>query len=121
MHSDLTCCVSIDALLLVMLALRLLIGSNLRNENGEYVGVAPMSVGRKERTNGILVFLILSATKAGIFYLTFVEPNAHAGRPVPWEMGLRWVLTSLFMGMLYIVIAAVYITKMYKPDSQTPP
>ena len=117
MHSETFCCLFIDVLFLAGLLLRTMHASNRRDEEGRYIGRAPRREGRKEIQNGVLAFLVLATTYASLFYFIHVAPNEHTGLPVSWDDGFRCVLSSLLMGMLYLVLGTVILVKMYKPDS----
>lgn len=111
------CCLSVDLLLLAFLTLRITMSSMLPDENGERIGRAPQSEGRKDRRDGNLIFLVLAATYAALFYLIHVEPEMHAGRPIHWEAGFQCVISPMLTGLIYNIIASVIIVKMYRPDS----
>lgn len=112
------CCLSVDLLLLAFLTLRIAMGSRLWGESdGRTLDAAPRSEGRKDRRDGNLIFLVLAATYAALFYLIHVEPEMHAGRQVMWEAGFQWVIAPLLTGLIYNIIASAIIVKMYRPDS----
>jgi len=117
MHSELPCCLFIDLSFLIITLMRVVMQSNLRDEEGQYVGIAPRKVGRAAVQNGILTFLVLTAFYASLFYLIHYEPNVHAGLPVPWTIGLQWILSPLLTGMLFLFLGTLYMVKMYKPDT----